>query len=125
MFEDNEIPLKPSVMAFITMNPGYPGRAELPESVKVGGVVWVVERLGGWAVRCSGGAAERLERGLVDPTDVLLAYCCPLAFTLEWEKAGLVAARPLIHLRFRRLQLYLCRPQIVAGPVPPRVHGGP
>jgi len=26
-FEDVEISLKPSVMAFITMNPGYPGRA--------------------------------------------------------------------------------------------------
>jgi hypothetical protein len=26
-FEDVEIGLKPSVMAFITMNPGYPGRA--------------------------------------------------------------------------------------------------
>jgi hypothetical protein len=26
-FEDVEIALKPSVMAFITMNPGYPGRA--------------------------------------------------------------------------------------------------
>lgn len=27
LFEDVEISLKPSVMAFITMNPGYPGRA--------------------------------------------------------------------------------------------------
>lgn len=27
MFEDVEIALQPSVMAFITMNPGYPGRA--------------------------------------------------------------------------------------------------
>lgn len=35
LFEDTEIALKPSTMMFITMNPGYPGRAELPESVKV------------------------------------------------------------------------------------------
>lgn len=35
MFEGGEIALKQSVMAFITMNPGYPGRAELPESLKV------------------------------------------------------------------------------------------
>jgi hypothetical protein len=34
VFDSVDVALKPSVMAFITMNPGYPGRAELPESLK-------------------------------------------------------------------------------------------
>ena len=33
VFADAEVALVPSVRAVITLNPGYPGRAELPESL--------------------------------------------------------------------------------------------